>query len=273
MKRTRFTQCPAVQMIERLEERRLFSGVVTATLDNTGLLLIKGDNANNSIEVEAYSNPGFIRVRGNATAVNGVAFQDFAATSVRAISIQLGGGSDAANVHDMENGPGGSTPSLHSITVTDDAGNDQYFFFSLTLSAGSLSATTGANFDFIEMSDVTVGSLSVDTGSTADSIDATNIEAGSASILTGDNNDFLTLRDSDFGSLSVDTGKGDDNATLSNIFVSSSINVKLGDGDDFIEVGDTVAGFGVIDGGKGTDVFQDDGGNAGFSVINFEGFI
>jgi hypothetical protein len=260
--------------IETLEERRLFSGVVTATLDFTGTLLIKGDNANNTVEVEAVSAPGFIRVRGFATAVNGVAFVQFPATSVRAINIQLAGGNDTFSVHDMTSGANGTTPSLNSITATDDAGNDNDSFYALTLNTGSISATTGGGVDVVQLSDgLAVGSLSINTGSSNDTVFSFDTHVGTASILTGDQNDNLQLTGSTFGTLSADTGKGDDNAFLGNVTVSSSINVKLGDGNDYIRCVNVVAGFGVIDGGNNTDVFEDGGGNAGFSVINFEGFI
>jgi len=274
MKRTRSIQCAAVHAIETLEGRRLLSGVVTATLDFTGTLQIKGDSANNSIEVEAASNPGFIRVRGFATAVNGVGFVDFPATSVRAINVQLDKVNDALRAHDMSSGPGGSTPSLNNITALDDNGNDQDQFSAITLSTGSISATTGGGFDFVQLFDgVVVGSLSVNTGSSNDTVNILDSQAGNASLLTGDNNDFLQLSGATFGTLSADTGKGDDNAFLQDVTVSSSINVKLGDGNDYIRCEMVVAGFGVVDGGNNTDIFEDGGGNAGFSVINFEGFI
>jgi hypothetical protein len=183
-------------------------------------------------------------------------------------------GNDTAQVHDLSSGPGGTAPSLNNITATDDAGNDQDYFFTITLNTGSISATTGGGFDIVQTFDgVAVASLSVNTGSTTDSVFVGDTQAGSASILTGDNNDFLQFENDEFGNLLVDTGKGDDNANFNNVGVASSINVKLGDGNDYIRCEMVFAGFGVVDGGSGTDVFEDGGGNAGFSVVNFEGFI
>ena len=35
----------------------------------------------------------------------------------------------------------------------------------------------------------------------------------------------------------------------------------------------TTAGSGTVDGQSGVDVFWDQGGNSGFSIVNFEGII
>ena len=275
---------------EMLEQRRLLSGNVTASLGTTGVLTITGDSANNNIDVNGNDNPGFIRVKNNgATSVNGVAFIDFPASSVAKISMNLNGGNDLAWIHDIS----GTIPN--SISITDTASgtalpgfgsfggfNNRYFLSNLNLPTASATVTTGSLADFVifgldqnsQNAGNTLGAVSMNVGGGNDLASNYNSSVGSLSILTGDGNDGSGVHTNTLGSFQYDGGKGNDGLFMSNDTISGSFSAEMGDGSDSVQAQNVVAlSGGTIDGGSGSDVFENDGGNSGFSVINFEGFI
>ena len=248
--------------LEMLEDRLTPAGLVTAQLLLDGTLLICGDALNNKIEVtEKY---GDIEVKGNATAVNGVAKAEFDADAVARVVIKLDGGNDTAYLSNLK--------VLGGIEINDDLGNDTYSAWNLDMSTASLSVNTGAGKDCVTVDHSLLGGLFVSTGAGNDEVGVDDSIVNITLIETNGGDDELKLEDSALTSLSANTGAGNDEIKMKDL-ISSILSVDAGAGSDFVYVDDVVAlTTGLVNGGSGSDVLQQRGSNF-FVHLNFEGFL
>ena len=280
--------------VEALEPRRLLSGSVLAVLAK-GVLEIRGDRQDNAISVYR-DGTGNIYVSGGqfGTKVNGRASARFAESRVTAIDCRLGDGNDFAQFGIDNNGQFTGLTLPGSFSIFDDSGDNG--FTPTAITAASFVAATGPGSDGISPEFCTFDSMTIDTGAGSDSVPVYSNTIGTASIVTGDDGDVVGLggnvinslsistgagNDSVgthsfpsgdvFGSLRIDTGTGNDFLSLDSTTITSSMSVTLGDGSDFCQAQNTTGpGNGILDGGADSDTYHDNGGNSGFSTVNFE---
>jgi hypothetical protein len=190
--------------LETLEKREVCAGNVTAFVDAGGVLQIKGDSAENTVEVREISANVF-RVTGldtrnydgtyAKTLINGAAFRDFTASKDQ-VAIDLGAGHDRLYCHDaamaridINMGDGVDSVSLTRVTVYGsgasanvftDGYNDSadWVYLSDCTFAGNLNVATGAGDDYISFYNTQVnGWLSVYGGTGYDRYSWTNSRA------------------------------------------------------------------------------------------------
>jgi hypothetical protein len=187
---------------------------------------------------------------------------------VGTVSVATGGGNDFIQVDNSRGPTTFGTLSINSgngNTKTPFGFGDSIFVSGVTVT-GTASLTSGSGND-----NVSVFGCTITFGLT--------INTGNANTAVGSGGDTVTVdKVSVFGNASITTGNGNDNVTMGDtgggfFSVGNTLTVKTQDGADTVEAANTTAGAGTVDGGKGTDVYKDDGGNFGYSVVNFEGFI
>jgi len=306
MKRNQTNRASALAL-ESLEQRRLLSGAVTVSLTTDGTLTLKGDAGCNNLTIDGST--GAYVITGNTTGIFAGAFgvgssATVPAAAVMRIKIELGDGNDGASIVECLTANG--TRIRDSVTITDDKGNDFYALFDDEI-AQKVTIKTGAGFDQIQMFDAgngfSAGATSIDSGGDASTdfvtlqqvnLGVTSITTGGGNdsvqvafgnniaqlnITTGDGNDgvFLGFGAGDnYNALTVDTGKGDDSLSMGNVnvgaFAPGTFSIKMGDGFDTFSAQNVIVftGAGIADGGEKVDIFQDNGGNFGFTLVKFE---
>ncbi|MEZ6058363.1 MAG: hypothetical protein R3C01_16810 [Planctomycetaceae bacterium] len=238
---------------ERLEQRQLLAGNVTAVMKGS-TLVITGDAADNGVFVEGQTD-GTWTVEsdaifgGDTTTINGSSiFQT--PEGVKKIVVNMGDGNDRLYVLAVTfDGPGGT--DLDSLTIKMGDGND---------SIGQLGILTG-------LLDIHAKKVSVDLGNGDDS----------CQIAT----DVFGLDDTVIGTLNVKGGNGDDKVSISGCEIQKSLSVNLGAGDDTLSLGSPFQGtlqgntFGTktsFNGGKGLDELIDFGNNTGVKEPKVKAF-
>lgn len=222
--------------VERLEERAVMAGNVTAMLNN-GVLTLIGDNLAN--EIMAYQTvPGTYKIIGNpGTTVNGGL--SFTAPGVTGdLNIMMGEGDDFLQL--MMVVPG-------NLNIDMGRGNDYLSlggFFELPVGCqpdlgyavdvkGGLTVNTGAGDDVLNMFDSRVG--------------------GAANLSTGSDNDRVLLFNAHFlNLLNLQTGTSDDTAEIDTVSVVGQAKIVTGSGDDTVFLNNSVFMSGLtLDGGSG----------------------
>lgn len=214
---------------ESFETRLLLDGNVTALID-AGSLVIRGDDANNTVEVDLTG--GNIVVRGlQGTTVNGKTGDQILITGSSKITndleITLGRGNDTVVVNKgiqvgrdliIEDTRGASTIGIVGVTI----GND-------------LLVTTGKGNDAISISDATIG----------DGI----------AIHTGEGNDQIAIENTTTkGSITIVTYRGDDDAVIQGGKVGEDLNLRMGAGNDDVVVQNaTIVRNLIVQGKAGAD--------------------
>jgi len=227
--------------VEVLEPRTTPVGNVTASLA-WGTLTLTGDQFANEISIT--TSAGNILVTGlNGTTVNGLA-APYLATSVSAITANLGAGND-------------------SISIT-----------SVTLS-GNLTINSGSGADLVSIDDLSAASMLIDLGTGNDSISIGSVSSvnvtGNLVIRGQSGHDTLAIGTNPplgvtiSGDLDVDMGTGNDSVAIgdtnsspmaSAVSVGGKVTIKLGSGNDsvaavFFSVGNFAGS--LVDGGAGPD--------------------
>lgn len=214
---------------EAFETRVLLDGNVTALISG-GSLFIRGDNANNSVEVDFTG--GNLVVRGlEGTTVNGKTGDQILVTGSSKIAndlvITLGRGDDTAVVSKgvqvgrdlvVEDTRGANTVGVVGVTI----GND-------------LLITTGTGHDAVSISSATIG----------DGI----------AIHTGRGNDRVAIEDTTTkGSITIVTYQGDDDVVVQGGKIGEDLNLRMGAGNDDVVVQNaTVVRNLIVQGKSGAD--------------------
>jgi hypothetical protein len=143
------------------------------------------------------------RNRFGRTTVNGAASAEFSASSIRDIRIDLGGGSDVANVRDLA--------LTGDLTIDLGSGFWNYAVVNLSNIGGELSIDGGSRFDGITVNRSSLGSLSIDSGAGTDvvTLNRTHI-AGDAHIDLGRGwfDSLSVIRSEVEGNAEFDGGRG-----------------------------------------------------------------
>lgn len=201
--------------LEQLESR--LTPTVTVANAANGAVMITGDNANNSIQVQA--GPGFVNVVGvNGTQVNFA--QGFNPGAFNGdIDINLGGGNDQVEIANsflpgqvqIDEGDGNNTVLIqdvftpNQITVNNGAGSDAVQIFNAGF--GNATINGGAGTDNVNISQVWGNGLNMNGGAGTDNVILRNASFGAANLVGGTGGtDTLDVDSSvSFGSL-TETG-------------------------------------------------------------------
>jgi hypothetical protein len=241
--------------MERLEERQMMAGDVTAYMANGNLYVNEAAGqagAANAVQVSQLSN-GFIRVKGlvnqdgGTTLVDGQAFRDFTipanSASTGHLVMYLGGGKDSVTI-----GQDSIVNKFNTISINTAApnGSNVNDFDRITLdkvyTRGGSNIYTGGDIDYVNVTNSTIGtsyagSFSVNTGDALDSVKLFNVKTRDLTdIRTGAGNDNIDVSSSNIGdgvgtdNLNITTGAGGDtilfNATqLGSTYVTGHVNV------------------------------------------------
>ena len=217
--------------IERLEDRRLMAGDVSARIVN-GNLVVRGDDAANSIIVaHAPTNANEFYVQGVndangvATRVNGTAN---GATTFRGfngrIDIQLKGGNDSIVMAGI---------ICRGLSVDLGSGNDQFVEYSLTVN-GDLCFNAAGGDDHVEFKTAdTSGSLKVNLGDGNNSFLMEHATVGQrGDFKSGRGNDSFRWLDVAFDSIVVDLGDGANTLDFDSCTVNRDAQFTTGNGAD-----------------------------------------
>jgi hypothetical protein len=193
--------------LEVLEDRRLMAGDVSARIDH-GNLIVRGDNADNGIQILGGLAPGEVRVLGTQvfgidTRVNGVVGAAVTLTGFNGrIDIALDGGSDNVRIE-----------SFTSRGITADLGrgtSNRFELYNHTVTGDLSVKSLEGNDQVIMNGDVVNGSLSFDLGDGSNNVNSTGGSVG---------------RDAKYRA-----GRGADSFTIASMFVGGAITANLGDG-------------------------------------------
>ena len=223
----------------------LLAGDVTAALDASGVLIIRGDVAANSIELAQQAN-GDWKVTGNGTTING-GKSAFVASGVLAIDCNLEEGNNTTKI---------TKGSLDGAVILDGGfGNDAYNVNNLN--AGSFLIFDSGGNNTANLSKV----------STDDFI----------KVLISDLNDNVTASDCTAGGLfQVSVGNGTNNVTLKKVTAALAVQINGGADTDNVTINNTVSQsqFIQVNAGNGANTVKVNTANAngadslGFFQIN-----
>lgn len=275
---------------EALESRELMAGDVFVNVSEGGDLIVRGDFAENEIQIVQPLQENGAPVAGryhitglNGTRINGVFKQAFSNVT-HDLQINLSGGNDRLTLGNgvnnakfivpndlkIEMGGGADVVVVDKITVRDDVsiatgdGNDSVTFRG---SVGNLPGFDGGEND-----------LFIDTGERADNVLLQNtfvrrnlvVNAGSdnfsdvvdlrfmnvgrnTNIATGEGNDIVRISDAGFNDdLTILTGTGNDSVSIVRTQVDE-LFVSLGAGQDQISLRDSSGRRARIDSGADVD--------------------
>jgi hypothetical protein len=216
--------------IEKLDDRSMLAGNVVAAVSE-GALQITGDSKDNVITV---------RQTGESTwTVTGLP----AITSLKTPT-KINGLTSPQVFEGVE-----------SIDIVTGNGNDGVAVLNGFL-PGELSVDTGANKDFVALTNLQLGSVNVSTGGDTDGLLVVNVtvnsegptegpnfaplggslETGEAFFDTGDATDFVLLANVRAPNLTLNTGKGNDFVGLLGVHVDNALCVDVGAGTDMLAV-------------------------------------
>jgi acetyltransferase-like isoleucine patch superfamily enzyme len=222
--------------VERLEDRDLPAGTVTAAFA-AGTLTLTGDPQANNLEVRIDN--GNVTLKGKGTTIaGGTSF-----AGVNDIVINLGDGNDRVTVR-------GRTLA-GNLTIDLGNGNDHAQLKKLSVT-GNVSVTGGAGNDHVKIEDhVFVG--------------------GNVTVTTNDGNDHVGIEELHVtGTTSVDTGLGNDKVEIEESQFSGAATILLGDGNDRIKLEDvSFAVASTVDGGNGTDKLKQEDVSGPVNYVNF----
>ncbi len=282
--------------LEPLEKRLLLAGNVMAELID-GQLTLTGDDLANAILIAAdpegtcwvsalpddgNSDAATTRINGQVEAVGFI--------GVRSITVNLRGGDDTLNIHDLERasdypnmplahdlilsggltlgmgdgddtirfvGQGQRTVIGGDLAIDTGAGDDRIEVRSfLTSVGGDVHLVTGSGQDFVFVDHISIaGSLRVDSGTESDKVMfqwATINGNVTVETLSGDDRVTFVWSSID-GSMTVDTGDGEDRVQFSGGSVAADTAINTGSGEDYVKVSRGDGGSLAIDTGDGDD--------------------
>jgi hypothetical protein len=185
---------------ERLERRRLLSGNVTVTADETLAAHLIGDNKNNEIEITVNPGIGYFVTGLHGTTVNGVHAVSIATTPALKFEVSLGNGNDRV-------------------------------FFEGAFGTQDLNIITGNGKDVVSLSGGThFGDINIDTGNGDDQVILSGIHGTkNLNVSTGDGKDTLSVPSpiQIDGSAKIDGGKAKNKLTGNGaINASTTISVQ-----------------------------------------------
>ena len=266
--------------LEPLEQRMLLSGNVVVSVFH-GDLLVKGDNAGNSIVLDQSGlATGQIRVTSGAsvTTINGAAGPTVFSGVTKDVRFEMGG-NDTVELNSV------SVP--RNLLFRDGKGTDTLTTDSSTIAGKMRIATKQGELDYSDSastvdrnltianrrggSTVQLDSTSVgrrlwikeakDTSADSITLDGVHVDRRTH-IHTGTAGDSVTVQDSSVfdKKFYLSTGLGDDVATLMSSTFDGPLAVFMGGGNDTADVGVggpiTVKKHAVFDGGSGTDTID-----------------
>jgi hypothetical protein len=213
--------------LEALEERTLLTGRVTAVLDVTGNLTIQGDRFNNEITIlpSPLDPARMIRVQGNPftfSSVNSVAYIDFVASSIRAVTVNFLDGNNSLTV------TGVNVPD--TMLVSAGAGSNSFAMVNANANAVTFTAA-GPGGDKVSLTNVKAGLVQITAGDGADSVTLQSDKIGAAAILTSGGNDTVTVAGptSTVGNLTITSDNGDNNIAVTGTSLAQ-VTVAAGTG-------------------------------------------
>lgn len=222
---------------ESLETRALMAGNIAASVQG-GLLILRGDEAANSVVIQAGTN-GALQVTGAATTINGGA--SFSATGVtRGVSVILGDGADSVTFGDSA-----QVTFPGAVVVDTGAGNDR--ISGQLKNTGAVTFNTGTQADTVVLTNSQLGTLVINTDpllardSGADRVTLSGVQASRAAVIrTGAGNDVVDITNGSFPlSLTVSTDAGNDRTTIRGtttpLAVGGALTVNSGRGNDVVQ--------------------------------------
>ncbi len=234
--------------LEVLEDRSLLSGNVTATLSNTGTLVINGDAGNNAIQIlpDPFGPTKSIRVVAEqwpgisdewaGTTVNNGQFATFDMTTFGDILINFQDGNNLLNIDGplpLANG------LLGSLTIVAGKGSNTLMINNLKANSMILNAAGPGN-DRVHLTNVTASKMAmVTTGQGTDTAVVTNINTDTLTINTGlgPNNDYVrVVGGSTIGTLTINAGDGDQNVGIEDTTISKGLTVNVGQHSNYVEI-------------------------------------
>lgn len=237
--------------IERLEDRRLLAGNVTAAINGAGDLIIQGDGEDNAVSVEIDS-AGNVIVEGDSTTT--VDDSGLAGSVVSGdVIVNLRGGDDVVIIAGEE---GPSTSHRTSIPVED---------IRITTGAGNDEAMVG----FANRGIRIAGDATINAGSGDDyaGVKYSDIDGG-VSISGSGGNDVAGIGDSVANDFVFRGGAGDDTVSVIESVTIEQIELVLGSGDNDARVEDSAGAGLTITSTSGADTIEIDSFNAKYENVN-----
>ncbi|MFK7766587.1 MAG: fasciclin domain-containing protein [Mariniblastus sp.] len=255
---------------EKFEERRMLAGDVVA-FEHGGSLFIRGDRADNQVEVMAMEN-GDVVVSGQAgTTINGG--EQFVLSgrngAVGGLRTNMGHGDDSILFEGLQ---------VNGRVATYGGQGDDAIGFYQTNVAHDLFVNSSRGDDTVSLDTVEVmGRLIAFTNAGDDviGIDASEIN-GQTLIVTGSGNDDVAVQNSSHdGSVLVFTSSGNDFVGTNGLTAGSLVGVFAGSGSDDVFLRDSVFAGAVFANGQGSSDNLELNGDVEFSrdpvVRSFEG--
>lgn len=255
---------------DNLEERRLLAGDVLA-FEHGGHLFVRGDTADNQVEILALPN-GDLQISGqNGTTVNGDAApmilegQDGQLASD--LRVHMGRGDDSILVDGVD---------ISGRAVVYGGSGDDSIGFLRTEVGSDLYAIGWNGNDSISIDEVDIdGRLIVVGGRGADTtgIDASSV-VGRTYLISGSGNDDLVVRDSvHTGDVFVVTQSGKDFVATDGLTAGGFLGVYTGSGRDDVFIADSnFRGRTAVNGQGGNDQLELSGDNDFASTPNVRSF-
>ena len=280
----KLSHVPLGLSVEPLERRCMLAGNVSATINASGDLLIRGDAADNElrITIDTVGNVDLVALDGTTSFDLGNLLTSRMTGDVR---VDTRGGSDRVELVSL-NGP----PPVDNVVIRTGAGNDRVRMDVFDAS-GSISLNMAGGNDVFVVREVVSSGLQVQTGTGADSLDLVtffpeefdaNLGAGDDEFLieetsgklrlnSGSGNDFIGLTDITGFDAVVRTGGGGDSLDLE--YVNGiRINIATGAGiDDMIVEHSDVTGELIVNTGGGDDEIEFKYADAANAHINMGG--
>lgn len=260
--------------VERLEEKHMLNGTVTALVAGGSLVLI-GDAHGNQIEVAPGAAAGDIEIKGtDGTTMIRVGHAAPAVDVIvhgvtRNITTNLGGGDDGVTIGGAEDF---AVPLIlkGSVIVVDALGDNYVAVTNATL-GGMVSITTGAGDDGVFLGFAAIGvpatapvtaklGVSINAGSGMNVVSVDDVKTGFFTLITGSNIDTITIDTVTAKYAVVSTGSGADTLTVDDTTIAKDFVLNMGLGNDTVNLGltlpDSVGRFAILNGGPGKDTLN-----------------
>ena len=173
--------------LEPMEQRRLLSGNVTASIDGSGTLVVKGDNKSNDVIVIAGAGDTLVVGKPGTTVNGGTAGADF--PGFPNISVNTGNGDDTVELDDL-NGQNASVDTGNG----EDQVLVQTIFFPGQSSVNNLNIDTGNGNDAVTFNfngQSVIGNANIDLGNGSDKLTVLgNIAIGGDAHIHGGNGPY-----------------------------------------------------------------------------------
>lgn len=241
--------CQVLAQSESLEDKVLLAGGVSAMVRG-GDIIIRGDDADNKIEVRANAEGGISVFGLEETTINGTVgpVELMANTTVPDdIRVVLGNGDDLVRIEGIDVGD--------DVRVVAGSGSDAVGFFDANI-GGSVAVIGSRGSDDVSIDATTIGDklkVSLSKGQDTLGIDASTV-SGRARIVGGSGEDRVAVRQSTMGdNVVVVSGSGSDAIGLKDAQIDGRAVVRTGSGDDTLAAIDSVFAADVRGNGGSND--------------------